>query len=255
MPKQPKIYYLSYEDVTNDNILQNNIYPNMSNNYYWSDDWSEEFYIALAYSGFISTTYDTKEGLVLLPEMQFDYALLDFEDLHISKKVKKLLNQNSYTFSLNERFDELLEKLDSYHKYNWVKGKYITLLKKLMVYKGKGIDFQLISVELGCKQSKELIAGELGYIIGSTYTSLSGFSSKQKEYNNYGGLQLVLLARYLEKEGFAFWNMGHTHMQYKQKLGAKIYCRKDFLKRWIGARDKKLITTNKLHVNLNLDII
>ena len=73
---------------------------------------------------------------------------------------------------------------------------------------------------------------EVGYIIAKTYTSLSGFSSKDKKYNNYGTLQLVELSKYLEKNNFAFWNLGHPHMEYKKNLGAKVYSRKEFLKRW-----------------------
>jgi len=204
----------------------------MQNSYYWSDNWSEEFYIELAKAGFISTTYDTKDGLVLLPELQYNYAVLDFEDLHISKKVKKLLNRDSYKFHINSDFNSVLERISAQHKYNWLKEEYTELLKKLHVNNSKHNNFNLISVELACKDSTKLISGEVGYIIGKTYTSLSGFSSKEKEYANYGTLQLVLLAKYLQKSGFEFWNLGHPHMEYKQRLGSKVYSRGEFLKKW-----------------------
>lgn len=83
----------------------------MKKNYYWSDDWSKEFYIELAKAGFISTTYDTKEGLVLLPELQYHYAILDFKNLHISSKIKKLMHQNSYELCINSRLNEVLKKI------------------------------------------------------------------------------------------------------------------------------------------------
>jgi len=41
-----------------------------------------------------------------------------------------------------------------------------------------------------------------------------------------------LLSKYLEKNGLSFWNLGHPHMEYKKKLGAKVYARQEFLKRW-----------------------
>ena len=204
----------------------------MQNSYYWSDDWSEDFYIDLARAGFISTTYDAKDAILLLPELQVDYAILDFKDLHITKKVKKLLSENSYIFSINSRFDEVLEKISVQHKYNWMKDKYIQLLKNLYKNSEQKRDFKLISVEVISKYSDELISGEVGYIIGKTYTSLSGFSSKEKEYSNYGKLQLVLLSKYLEDKNFEFWNLGHPHMEYKQRLGCKTYSRSGFLKRW-----------------------
>ena len=226
-----QIYYLTYEFLKDKLYFKENIASNMDNNYYWSDDWSEEFYVALAKAGFISTTYDTKDALVLLPELQFDYAVLDFKNLHISKKVKKLLKKEDYIFTINSRFDEVLEKISSQHKDNWLKENYIELLKKLF-HNDKLNDFKIVSVELISKTKDELIAGEIGYMINKTYTSLSGFSSKEKHYNNYGTLQLVLLSNYLEKNNFSFWNLGHPYMQYKTKLGAKILTRDEFLKRW-----------------------
>ncbi len=202
----------------------------MKNNYYWSDDWSEEFYIELAKAGFISTTYDTLDGLVLLPELQYSYALLDFDNLHISGKVKKLLSKESYKFCTNSRFLEVINKLSTQHKYNWLKEEYAELLKNL--YNHQRDDFKIISVEIVDRESNKLIAGEVGYIIKETYTSLSGFSSKEKKYANYGTLQLVLLAKHLKKNSFKFWNLGHPHVEYKQRLGCKIYSREEFLERW-----------------------
>ncbi|SMP87837.1 Leucyl/phenylalanyl-tRNA protein transferase [Epsilonproteobacteria bacterium SCGC AD-311-C15] len=191
-----------------------------------------EFYIELARAGFISTTYDTEDGLILLPELQYNYAILDFKNLHISKKVKKLMDENSYEFSINSRFNEVLEKFSSQHKYNWLKEDYVELLKNLHVSSDEKRGFKIISIELVCKTSNELIAGEVGYIIEKTYTSLSGFSSREKKYANYGTLQLVLLSKYLENNGFEFWNLGHPHMEYKQRLGCVKHSRIEFLKRW-----------------------
>jgi len=191
-----------------------------------------EFYIELARAGFISTTYDTEDGLILLPELQYNYAILDFKNLHISKKVKKLMDESSYEFSINSRFNEVLEKFSSQHKYNWLKEDYVELLKNLHVKSDEKSNFKIISVELVCKTSNELIAGEVGYIIEKTYTSLSGFSSREKKYANYGTLQLVLLSKYLENNGFEFWNLGHPHMEYKQRLGCVKHSRIEFLKRW-----------------------
>jgi len=204
----------------------------MTNSYYWSRDWSKEFYIELAKAGFICTTYDLKDSLLLLPELQTDYAVLDFNNLHISKKVKKLIKEAAYEFCINSRFNEVIEKLSTHHKYNWLKGEYAELIKSLYIHHNEKKEFKIVSFELVDSASLELIAGEIGYIIAGTYTSLSGFSSREKKYANYGTLQLVLLAKHLQKSGFKFWNLGHPHMEYKKRLGCQIYSRADFLKRW-----------------------
>jgi len=231
MSNDNTIYYLTLENIKDTSILFNDIYSNENINYYFSDDFSKEFYIYLARCGFISTTI-YEDQLYLLPEIQFDYALLDFNNLHISKKVKKLLRKDDYVFTSNTRFEEVLEKLEDYHNPNWLRGEYKTLMIDLFnTYDNN--DFKIISYELIDKQTNKLIAAEIGYKIYDTYTSLTGFSSKEKKYNNYGKLQLTLLALQLQKENFAFWNLGQAYMQYKFDLGAVKYSRNDFLKRWL----------------------
>ena len=67
MYKQPQIYLLTLEMLRDEKYFTENISTNLTNNYYWSDDWNSELYIELAKKGFISTSYDSKGGLVLLP--------------------------------------------------------------------------------------------------------------------------------------------------------------------------------------------
>ena len=234
MAKKQILYLIGQEELEDKNILFNYIYPNEKSNYYLSDDFSKDFYIKLAFYGFITTSISFENKFYLLPEIQFEYAILDFGNLHISKKIKKLLNQNNFEFSINKDFNLVLENLEKYHKTNWLQDKYKELILSLIDYVHPTIDFEIMSVELYDKDTKELIAGEIGYKINSTYTSLTGFSSKEKKYNNWGKLQLVLLAIYLEKENFSFWNLGHPYMQYKFDLGAISFSRKEFLKRWLS---------------------
>ncbi len=226
------IYQITYEDLKNKDILYNYIYANEETNYYICDDFSKEFYIYLASCGFISTSVTLNETFYLLPEMQFEYALLDFEDLIISKSIKKLINKNRHEFTINTNIDLVLEKLDQYHKNNWLRDKYKKLIKELFEENFEN-GFEILSIELYDKNTNELIAGEIGYKIGSTYTSLTGFSSKEKTYKNWGKLQLVLLGLYLKQNNYSFWNLGQPYMQYKFDLGAKEYSRLDFLERWL----------------------
>ena len=228
--QQDFLYLIDKNDIKEKNTLIN-IYSNTNVNYYLSDDFSKEFYILLAKTGFISTSIFIDNLFYLLPEIQFEYAILDFDNLHINKRVKKLINQNNFEFLINKDINKILEKLDDYHKDNWLTNKYKDLIVNL--YKNPDNNFSILSIELYDKNSKELIAGEIGYKINSTYTSLSGFSSKDENYKNWGKLQMVLLAFYLEKNNFSFWNLGHPYMQYKFDLGAKLYSREDFLKRWL----------------------
>lgn len=238
MQKKNIVYYITYDDIQDKDILFNHIYSNTDTNYYISEDFSEDFYIRLALLGFISTSATLQNKFYLLPEMQFEYAILDFKDLHISKKVNSLINKNQFEFCVNKNFDLVVEKIEKFHKHSWLKDKYKQLILSLKNYHHENIDFKIISIELYDKDTKELISGEIGYKINSTFTSLTGFSSKEKKYNNWGKMQLVLLGKYLEEENYSFWNLGHPYMQYKFDLGAKTYSRNEFLERWLTQHSK-----------------
>lgn len=207
------------------------MYENMEENYYASYEFSPSFYVNICRAGFIATScMDTKNQQILLPEIQFEYAVLHFKDLHISKKVKSLLNKNEFVLTQNQHFDEVIQGIETYHKDSWLYGKYTQMLKEVKTQHFE--NFELTSFELYDTKNGALVAGEVGYIIGKTYTSLSGFFQKEKCYNNWGKLQLVLLSQHLEKNGFDFWNLGHACLLYKIELGAKVYPRKEFLTLW-----------------------
>lgn len=233
-----ELYKIDEKDLDRKEILEF-IHTREESHFYWSDNWSPSFYSRLAYEGLISTSYQLKdEGFVLLPEMQKAYALLDWENLHISKQSRKLLNhveKGEYFLSLNTDFEQVLHKITLYHDSCWLNDKYADILRflhqRIHPYACK-----VQSVELYNSQNL-MIAGELGYRIGTTYTSLSGFTDKEKGPGGCGTLQMLLLARLLEEQGMAFWNLGHPYMEYKDRLGAVNLKREDFLKRWKKCRD------------------
>jgi len=221
------IYPLSYREMTDRRFLDAHIYPDMRRNYYWSEDFSPEYYIAQAKAGFIAVT-DRFEGReLLLPEIQFSYAVLHFKDLHISRNVKRILKRRDPKLKISTDIDTVAEKIRAYHRNCWLTPRYQSMLKATRTINE---NFQLIAAFI--EEEGEAVAGEIGYIIGNTYTSLSGFSSKTRSYRDYGTTQLVLLGRYLQENGFAFWNMGQTYMPYKFRLGARQYDRTSFLRLW-----------------------
>lgn len=206
---------------------------------YWSDNWSPSFYSRLAYEGLISTTYPLENSdTVLLPEMQRAYAVLDWNNLHISRKVKKLLplvESGRILLKLNTDFEQVLEKIISYHDPCWLNSPYRDILRALN-NRSHPYVCRVQSVELFDSRGL-LLAGELGYRIGRIYTSLTGFTDKERGPGGCGTLQMILLAQVLEQRGFSFWNLGHPFMDYKNRIGAVNLSRSDFLNRWKQDRD------------------
>lgn len=209
----------------------------MEENYYAVDSFSPNIYVKLARAGFISISYKIDKKIYLVPEIQFEYSILNFKNLHISKKVSKLLKSKNFDFIETEDIRQVVNEINKYHHDSWICEEYFKMLNEISNLRFE--NFKLIAFEL-YEGNNDIIAGEIGYYIGKTYTSLSGFFNKEKKFNNYGKVQLVLLAKYLEKNGFDFWNLGHTSLKYKEDLGAKIYAREEFLKIW-------LISSQKVH--------
>jgi len=262
---QDSIYQLTLDNLLDDHLMYCGIYPNTQLHLYWSDDWSEDFYIESAYAGFISTCLNMDGADTLFPEIQPNYAILDWDNLIISKKVKKLTESqvflnNAFYVRLNVSLDDIVNKISDYHKDNWLSDKYAELLHRLIVYNDKKRDFHIVTVELCNSIDNEIIAGEIGYVIGATYTSLTGFCNKNnKKYNNFGKLQLVLLAKTLQYHGYHFWNLGHPYMNYKVELGAQITSRQHFLKKWLQSRDQqpsqKLISECRFDCNFYRELL
>lgn len=222
---------MTLDDLNNQDTINKYIYPNMEENYYWSDDYSAEFYVKAAELGFITTSMYDNDKFILLPEIQFEYAILDFDEIKISKKIKKLIEEKNYILEINNNFSEVSEMIDKYHKNSWLNKDYLYILNKVKNCDKLNKKFKVISVELREKETNLLISGEIGYSFKKIYTSLSGFTTRAKKYNNWGKLQLVLLNKHLKENNYKFWNLGHPQLEYKTDLGAKIYNRQEFLKR------------------------
>eukprot|EP00301_Raphidiophrys_heterophryoidea_P004766 c12046_g1_i5.p1 GENE.c12046_g1_i5~~c12046_g1_i5.p1 ORF type:complete len:226 (+),score=36.49 c12046_g1_i5:710-1387(+) len=153
-------------------------------------------------------------------------------------------------------FDEVIERVNKHHTNSWVIAKYKALLKVMhsagavaLRVGGVSTTFQVHSPELVDSEGN-LVAGELGYRIGNTYTSLTGFfdsSSKlptgQLKHTSAGKIQLVALGKLLRRCGFTMWNLGHPPnlvtgvMRYKSEIGGEVLPRKQFLELWRQARD------------------
>jgi len=234
------ILYIRPEDLSPE-ILFTHIYPNLDQDFYWSDCWTVEFYRSLARAGFI--TIADRGSSVLIAEMHSHYSVLDWNDLHLTQHVRKMvrnrrLADNDICLTVEKGTRAVVKGIQkAYGAQCWLIKPYEDLLKSLETYANDG--FSLVSIQLWCGRQNALLGGELGYTIGATYTSLSGFLDRDNPVSNtMGTVQLVALGRLLAQSGYAFWNLGQPQMQYKTALGAKVTPRIPFLQRFLPACGK-----------------
>ena len=236
------ILNIEEEDLKSRRILDF-IHHDGRSHFYWTRDWSASLYSRLAYEGLISTSYETEKGeIVLLPEMQRAYAVLDWDNLHISRHIKKMIRKEAGPrLTVNKNYPGVIKSIQEYHDPCWLTAEYISILDQL--HRAEEDGCRVLSVELW-DHNDRLVAGEVGYQIGAVYTSLSGFCRRHSGGKNYGTCQMVMLAQKMFQHGMHFWNMGHPDMPYKIRLGAKVLEREDFLKIWKESRDTKLEILN-----------
>jgi Leu/Phe-tRNA-protein transferase len=226
--------HLSLHDLNNPLLLQK-LYHDSTTDYYWSDDFSARFYYAQARAGFIAVTERHHEGELLLPELQRSYAVLDFEHLHVTRHARRILRRDHPKLHVGVVLRPTAERIRTYHRHAWLTPRYERTLEAI-----NRSDLPMHVIAMTLYHDQQPVAGEIGYIIGRTYTSLSGYSSRDKRYRHYGMVQLIQTARWLQRHGFAFWNLGQPYMPYKFTLGAREYPREVFLRRWHEATAQTL---------------
>lgn len=221
---------------------------------FWSREWSPQFYVKLAKLGFITTAYELEDPgsdspppaivPILLPEIQKEYAVLDWQERHIGRTLRRwmksqLCQRASYRLVVGCDLAEIVRGIRQSHQPCWLIPEYEQLLESLLQDSGDE-SFELLPIGLEA-DGGAIVAGEVGYRIGRTYTSLTGFMDRSDPSHNHAGkLQLHLLAEHLEASNYAFWNLGHPGMQYKLDLGARVLKRADFLMRWQTAAQEPL---------------
>jgi hypothetical protein len=201
--------------------------------------------VALARAGFICTGAVAGGRDILLPELQSAYAVLDWNQRQRLPALRRLLRRGelatgNYTLRISgdpEMIGEVMDGIEAaYGEFCWLCPAYRGLMLQLAAVGATGDragkEFRLVATTLRHSDGT-VLGGELGYTIGATYTSLSGFLNRRDpRHRNLGKAQLAALGAVLERNGYAFWNLGHPHMDYKIEMGAAILPRAAFLKRW-----------------------
>jgi len=190
---------------------------------------------ALMMEGFLPIA---TEG-VILPKLHHERCVISLpQALHVSKSTRK--KSKKFRLTVNQSFDRVVDECRKQHGPNcWLYPELVRVFKEIKdagqvdslvdpysssTSSRKIAPVRLYSIEVWNDESGALVAGELGYTVGSIFTSLTGFSAQ----DSAGSVQLASLGRLLGKMGFQLWDLG-MDMEYKQGLGSHLMKRKEFI--------------------------
>ena len=212
--------------------LRYGIDHSLKGDFCWSLCFEPDFLRALIREGFLPICSELGGGtglFVLLPKLHEQRCVLHFDNLHVSRRVHRRIRHGDYTLTANDSFCDVMAGCVAQHGVSWL---YPPLRKALQ---------QLADSPNGrCTETSdnpqprmccfalwhggELVAGDFGAVVGSVYTSFSGFFT----VSGAGCVQIVLTAKLLQAAGFAWWDMGGEHA-YKLGYGATLLPRASFL--------------------------
>jgi Leu/Phe-tRNA-protein transferase len=210
-------------------------------------DFSPPFLARLMAAGFLVMSQMLEDpsggGAVLLPEMHLKRSALFFDELHESRSARRLIPRYELRaggFSGtgpggSALFDEILERCAQVHGEGWltpVLRRSFHALYRRGGRAGSSSPSGLRMAAFGLYRDGRLAAGEFGAAAGRVYTSYSGY----KEEDSAGTVQLILTGRWLRDSGFDFWDLGML-LPYKERLGARILDRREFLERFRAAQE------------------
>eukprot|EP00760_Papus_ankaliazontas_P034631 PhM_4_TR7313/c0_g1_i1/m.87853 len=155
---------------------------------------------------------------------------------NVSRSVRKL--SQKYLFSLNTAFDEVAAMINEQHGKDWMCPELRDCFRYMFLNPHE-FSTKIISVEIRDKDDDNgvVVAGELGYIVGDVYTSLTG----ARTVSGTGTLQLEVLKRFLSTRcGVHWWDFGMS-MQYKTEMGGANVPRKEWLAMAAAAAQKSAV--------------
>ena len=212
-----------------------------SNDFAWSLYFDPTFLVRLMFSGFLPICTDLSDSLYcLLPKLHRRRAVMNIStdsNLHVSRKVRK--HAHKYRLFVNRDFEAVVDGIKEQHGEScWLFPPLVNALTDLALSKfelPKECPVGIFSIELYTVDDDRLVAGEIGYTVGSIYTSMTGFYRD----SGSGSIQLAALGGLLKRRHFSVWDFGMM-MQYKRDLGCREIPRSEFIDTLRRERNKRV---------------
>jgi Leu/Phe-tRNA-protein transferase len=211
---------------------------NYSEEYCLAEVFEPDFIARLMEAGFLVMSMNLSKDdpfYLLLPKLHLVRSALFYENLHIKKSVRRLLNR--YELRADTDFDYIIDRCVEKHGDDWLTPPLVDSIKKIRqnAVEERPVQETLSPVPYAYPASFALYrdgkfaAGEFGVVCGKVYTSYSGFY----EEDNAGTVQMIKTARYLQEHGFSFFDLGMP-LDYKTDLGAVDISPEEFVRLFRG---------------------
>lgn len=182
---------------------------------------------------------------VLLPKLHEQRCVITRGNLHIGKSTRKKAKR--FQVTINQEFTKVVQGCQAQHGDRcWLYPLLVQVFETMhraehvpaVVLSSDGqqvvCPVRVYSIEVWNAETGALAGGELGYTVGSIYTSLTGFAQE----DSAGSVQMAVLGRLLEQEGFDMWDLG-MEMDYKKSLGCRLMPRAQFVQHVHAVRHTK----------------
>jgi Leu/Phe-tRNA-protein transferase len=230
---QEGLIFLGPEDDC-DTVVDIMVDTNYSEEFCIALEWEPAFIARLMKAGFLVMSeqilVEDRDGKIMkktivLPKLHLVRSALFFHELHIKKSVKCFLGR--YELAFDGDFETIVQKCVAVHGDYWLTPALLETLYSIRSCR----DSPVRPVSFGVYRDGTLVAGEFGVISGRVYTSYSGYHDE----NNSGTVQMILMARFLEKAGFDFLDFGMP-LDYKTDLGARNISPENFVELFRAAQ-------------------
>jgi Leu/Phe-tRNA-protein transferase len=215
-------------------VVEHMLETNYSEEYCLAEAFTPDFIVKLMSAGFLVMSVNLSEDdpyYILLPKLHLVRSVLFYENLHIKKSIRKLLNR--YELKADADFDYIIDRCVEKHGNDWLTPPLVDCIKKIRLNAGEKRTAQdglfpvpyVYPASFALYRDGKCVAGEFGVVYGKVYTSYSGFYDE----DNAGTVQMIKTTLYLQEHDFSFLDFGMP-LDYKTDLGAVDISPEEFVK-------------------------
>jgi len=221
-------------DNENEFFLAMEVMDNLNSETIMSKEFSPKLIENACQMGFFPMATTVGDVWYMFMKSHKQRCVMDPRDMYVEKKLKKISKE--YEISVNGDFEKCIDLINQKYSDSWLCSGLVDSFKD--IYYGEKYKTKFYSFELW--KDGEIVAGEVGYLVGACYTSLSGFHN----ISHSGKVQLCATAQILIQSGIKLWDLG-MELPYKLKIGAQMIPKDEFVTELEKLKKKEVEIENK----------